>query len=98
MVLRVVLPKESLLNNSKMQNIESVVKFAISISNKVSKKAVYRNKLRRSFHDHLRVKLIGVKQKSWALLSLKPESSNKSLDFLLKECDELLLKAGLTRL
>ncbi len=74
-------------------------RFAVAISNKVSKKAVTRNHLRRLIHDHLRKQLFhcNAKSNSWALISLKPASGNKEDTQLLKECDKLLCKAGFLR-
>ena len=70
---------------------------AIAISNKVSKKAVLRNRLRRLIHEHLKIRLLGESRNEtkWALLTLKPHSSNKDPAELLEECDKLLFKAGL---
>ena len=75
------------------------IKCAISISNKVSKKSVIRNKLRRLFHHHLSYRLskIVYKKEVWAFISLKPSCMKNSNSNLLKECDKLLIKAGLTK-
>ncbi len=69
---------------------------AISISNKVSKKAVVRNRLRRLFHNHLRNRLFRKPEFSnyWALISLNTRSLDKTPQNLLKECDKLLIEAG----
>ena len=73
------------------------LKCAIAISNKVNKKAVVRNQLRRQIHAHLAMRFYENTDHSdkWALFSLKPKASNKSPAELLKECDRLLQKAGL---
>tara|TARA_Y100001968_G_scaffold299276_1_gene309781 strand:+ start:2131 stop:2502 length:372 start_codon:yes stop_codon:yes gene_type:complete len=94
MVLRVVFSKPNLL---KSTNNKNTFKCAVSISHKVSKKAVTRNKLRRILHEHLIQRLKKLDSKSWALISLKPDSSVISSEFLLKECDKLLSKAGLLK-
>ena len=77
----------------------SSIKCAISISNKVSKKSVIRNKLRRLFHHHLSSKLSNMEpvNEIWAFLSLKPSCMSYTSDALLKECDKLLFKAGITK-
>ena len=82
--------------NSKMR---PSIKCAISISNKVSKKSVTRNKLRRLFHHHLSCRLSNIKceKEVWAFISLKPSCMKNSDNNLLKECDKLLIKAGLTK-
>ena len=83
-------------NNSK---IRPSIKCAISISNKVSKKSVIRNKLRRLFHHHLSCRLsnIEIEKEVWAFISLKPSCIQNSNNTLLKECDKLLIKAGITK-
>ncbi len=91
--------------NSKLQSIRTnsvirpSIKCAISISNKVSKKSVTRNKLRRLFHHHLSNKLSKMipEKEFWAFFSLKPSCMEKSTNTLLKECDKLITKAGLTK-
>ncbi len=72
---------------------------AISISNKVTKKAVTRNRIRRILHEHLKLRLVNQKSNSfenWLLFSLRSNASDKSLESLLKEVDYLLFKAGLS--
>ena len=83
-------------NNSKSR---PSIKCAISISNKVSKKSVTRNKLRRLFHHHLSHRLSKIIPDSevWAFISLNPSCMKNSNNNLLKECDKLLTKAGLTK-
>ena len=89
--------------NTKLQvkgiNTKSSIKCAISISNKVSKKSVTRNKLRRLFHQHLSYRLSNMKyeREIWAFISLKPTCMKNSNSNLLKECDKLLSKAGITK-
>ena len=97
MLLRVVSSKPNLLKVRHAETESNPLRCAISISNKVSKKAVKRNKLRRFFHFHLTKKLAKntFKENQWALLSLKPSSYNKSSLELLNEFDHLLEKAGL---
>jgi len=75
------------------------IKCAISISNKVSKKSVTRNKLRRLFHQHLSFRLSNMSfgNEMWAFISLKPSCMKNSESTLLKECDKLLTKAGITK-
>jgi len=97
MVLRVV-NSEPGLHKSKIREVESTAcRCAIAISSKVSKKAVVRNRMRRLIHEHLRAKLskASAHANKWIFFSLKPQSSNKGTAELLKECDRLLMKAGL---
>ena len=97
MILKVAKAKNQLLKPSKFIHKEISCRCAVAISNKVSKKAVIRNKLRRILHQHLRSRLAEKKQLSnkWALLSLKPKSISLEHLSLLQECDKLLNEAGL---
>ena len=99
MVLRVTnanTKPQVIRNNSKTR---PSIKCAISISNKVSKKSVTRNKLRRLFHQHLSFRLSNMSfdNEMWAFISLKPSCMKNSESTLLKECDKLLTKAGITK-
>ena len=99
MVLRVTNANTKLQVKAINSKIRPRIKCAISISNKVSKKSVTRNKLRRLFHQHLSYKLskIMVEKEIWAFISLKPSCMKNSESNLLKECDKLLTKAGITK-
>ena len=97
MVLRVTKAKPNLQTKRIDTKSECYIKCAISISNKVSKKSVTRNKLRRLFHQHLsnRLSSINNSYEIWAFISLKPSCMNNPNETLLEECDKLLIKAGL---
>ncbi len=99
MVLRVTKANTKLLGKGIKSHINSSIKCAISISNKVSKKSVTRNKLRRLFHHHLSSKLSSMETNNeiWAFISLKPSCMQHSNSNLIKECDKLFIKAGLTK-
>ena len=99
MVLRVTDANKKLQVKGKQSKTRPSIKCAISISNKVSKKSVTRNKLRRLFHQHLlnRLSKMYVSSEIWAFISLKPSSMKNSNSNLLKECHKLLIKAGLTK-
>ena len=99
MVLRVTNANTKLQVKSINSKIRSPIKCAISISNKVSKKSVTRNKLRRLFHHHLSQRLSNMTfdNELWAFISLKPFCMKNSKSTLLKECDKLLSKAGITK-
>ena len=99
MVLRVTKANKKLQVKGINSNIRPSIKCAISISNKVSKKSVTRNKLRRLFHHHLSVRLSKIKfdKELWVFISLKPSCIKNSNSTLLKECDKLLTKAGITK-
>ncbi len=97
MLLRIAYSRNSLLKLQRRHLPQDSCRFAIAISNKVSKKAVIRNRLRRLIHNHLKFRLLKKKQYSnlWGLLSLKPTSLNKEPIKLLEECDQILRNAGL---
>ena len=99
MVLRVTNANTKLYCKESNPQIKPHLKCAISISNKVSKKSVTRNKLRRLFHHHLSYKLSNIyfDNELWAFISLKPSCMQNSNSNLLKECDKLLIKAGITK-
>ena len=99
MVLRVTNANTKLHSIERKSKINPSIKCAISISNKVSKKSVTRNKLRRLFHHHLSYRLSKMTPYSdvWAFISLNPSCMKNSNSNLLKECDKLLTKAGITK-
>tara|TARA_Y100001968_G_C19265945_1_gene671687 strand:- start:465 stop:833 length:369 start_codon:yes stop_codon:yes gene_type:complete len=99
MVLRVTNAKPKLQGKEIQEKIKSSIKCAISVSNKVSKKSVTRNKLRRLFHHHLSLRLsnMSFENEVWAFISLKPSCMKNSDSTLLEECDKLLIKAGITK-
>ena len=99
MVLRVTSANKRLQFKRVKSKIRPSIKCAISISNKVTKKSVTRNKLRRLFHHHLAQRLsnMGYERDVWAFISLKPSCMKNSESNLLKECDKLLIKAGITK-
>ena len=99
MVLRVTNANTKLHSIEMNSKIKPSIKCAISISNKVSKKSVTRNKLRRLFHHHLTYRLSNMRtdDEVWAFISLNPSCMQNSNSDLLKECDKLLTKAGITK-
>ena len=99
MVLRVTNANTKLQVKGPKSKIRPSVRCAISISNKVSKKSVTRNKLRRLFHHHLSYRLSNMEFENelWAFITLKPSCIKNSNSNLLKECDKLLIKAGITK-
>ena len=99
MVLRVTDANKKPQVKGKKTKTRPSIKCAISISNKVSKKSVIRNKLRRLFHHHLSYRLSNIhpEKELWAFISLKPSCMKNSNNNLLKECDKLLIKSGITQ-
>ncbi len=99
MTLRVSKANPEILKSHKKQSHTQTCRCAVSISNKVSKRAVKRNKLRRIFHDYLRQRLIDKPRccNNWLLVTLKPNCSNKDPALLIQQCDNLLFEAGLIK-
>ena len=97
MVLRVAAGDSNLLRRELRGIQERTCRCALVISNKVSKRSVKRNRLRRLLHDHLRQRF---EQRNdlagrWLLISLRPEAAEAEPTQLLEECDSLLRSAGL---
>tara|TARA_Y100001968_G_scaffold55516_1_gene46727 strand:+ start:2097 stop:2483 length:387 start_codon:yes stop_codon:yes gene_type:complete len=99
MVLRITKSNPKLQSKKINSQITPSIKCAISISNKVSKKSVIRNRLRRLFHQHLAHRLSKIKpdEDIWAFISLKPSCMKIPTHTLFRECDKLLFKAGLEK-
>jgi ribonuclease P protein component len=97
MVLRQIDSDRSLLRSELRNQTDTTCRCALVISNKVSKRAVRRNRLRRLLHSHLR-KRLGQRSDiagKWLLLSLRPDAAEAEPAELLEECDSLLKIAGL---
>ena len=85
MVLRVAKRQPKLEPRNHKEILQHSIKCAISISNKISKKAVVRNSLRRLFHNHLTLRLSNTTQiqnGNWAFISLKPKLMNPSFIYV----------------
>lgn len=97
MVLRVAAGDSNLLRRELRGFQERTCRCALVISNKVSKRSVKRNRLRRLLHDHLRRCFEQRKDLAgrWLLISLRPEAAEAEPTQLLEECDSLLRSAGL---
>ena len=96
-LLRVVKAENKLHKSPNKLIASQACRCAIAISSKVNKKAVIRNEIRRKMHTYLTKKLSASNGfcDYWALFSLKPQSAKQDWSKLLKECDQLLSKAGL---
>ena len=97
MVLRHAVGDSNLLRRELRGIRETTCRCALVISNKVSKRANKRNRLRRLLHDHLRQRFERRKDLAgrWLLISLRPEAAEAEPTQLLEECDSLLRSAGL---
>ena len=97
LVLRVLDAMPALLPAEQKACPPSPWRCGVVVSNKVHKRSVRRNRLRRLLHAHLLSKPIEPGQRClWLLLSLKPGSAELSSQVLLGECNQLLHQAGLT--
>ena len=85
-----------LISHKQSQNLNNF-KVAIAISKKVSKKAVFRNKIRRLLHDCLLKNFTEENSHKpyWLLVNLKNVDSSHDKSKLLKEFQHLIFKSGL---
>ena len=95
MVLRTLEAQPELLKPDPRDSSPQSCRLAVVVSNKVSKKAVRRNRLRRLLHAHISSRLPQQAAGTWLLLSLKPGCCDADAGVLLGECSQLLEKAGL---
>jgi len=98
MVLRTMAAEPAFLVPDLQRQPASPYRCAVVVSNKVTKKSVRRNALRRLLHPHLvscGARLKPGAQPLWVLLSLKPGSAEVEAAVLLEECSQLFEKAGL---
>ena len=98
MVLRTMAAEPALLVPDLQRQPASSYRCAVVVSNKVSKKSVRRNALRRLLHPHLVACGAEIRPGEipiWVLLSLKPGSAEVAESVLLEECSKLFEKAGL---
>ncbi|MBM5803122.1 MAG: ribonuclease P protein component [Cyanobacteria bacterium K_DeepCast_35m_m2_155] len=107
MVLRCLPADPVLLPPTLSSKPVSSWRCGVVVSSKVHKRAVRRNRLRRSLHQGLQTLLPasaatadasaqkGFETPIWLLISLKPGSESWEPDRLLGECRHLLAKAGL---
>ena len=96
-VLRVVVGDVNLLHPRLRCQPHNCCRCAVVISNKVHKRAVRRNRLRRKLHYYLyqRLKDRASGAGLWLLLSLRPGACEANTEILLRECDRLLEEIGL---
>ena len=85
-----------LISHKKINSLNNF-KFAIAISKKVSKKAVIRNKIRRSLHNCLLKNFSQNKNHKpyWLLVNLKSDITYNDEFKLLEEFQHLIFKSGL---
>ena len=97
MTFKVASPNPEILLSHKFKNNSNNLRIAIAISKKVSKKAVYRNKIRRILHDWLltNIKKVNNHKPSWLLVNLKFGDFCNDENRLLEEFQNLMLKSRL---
>ena len=98
MVLRCLPAQPELLKPDPRDPNPLSCRLGVVVSNKVSKRSVRRNQLRRLLHVQLSAIVRSMPDQAmghWLLISLKPGSAEATDQALLGECSELLAKAGL---
>ena len=99
MTFKVAKSNPEILLSHKPSNTQNNLKVAIAISKKVSKKAVERNKIRRSLQEWLstNIQKINNHKPHWLLVNLKNGSFCNDKNKLLEEFQTLMLKSRLIK-
>ena len=99
MSFKVAKPNPEVLLSHKLKNTSNSLRVSIAISKKVSKKAVFRNKLRRILQEWLltNIKKINTHKPYWLLVNLKTGDFYTDKDKLLEEFQKLMFKAHLIK-
>ena len=99
MNFKVARPNPEILLSHKCTNTSNTTRVAISISKKVSKKAVERNKLRRILQEWLltNMKKINNHKPYWLLVNLKNVDFRNDKNALLEEFQNLMFKSHLIK-
>ena len=97
MTFKLAKANQQILISHKLTDITGKLKVAISISKKVSKKAVERNKIRRILHEHLLKNMNNEDNHKpyWLLVNLKISNFYNDKIKLLEEFQYLMFKSGL---
>ena len=99
MTFKVAKSNPEILFSHKFKNISNNLKVAISVSKKVSKKAVVRNKLRRVLQEWLikNIQKINNHKPHWLLVNLKAGDFYNDKTKLLEEFQNLMFKSRLIK-
>ena len=98
MTFKVARSNSEILLSHKLKETSKNLRICISISKKVAKKAVERNKLRRIFQEWLSKNLkINNHKPYWLLVNLKKGVSYNDKTQLLEEFQNLMNKSGLIK-
>ena len=99
MTLKVARSNPEILLSHKIKNYSNNLKVAIAISKKVSKKAVDRNKIRRTLQEWLlkNIQKINNHKPHWLLVNLKIGDFCNDKNKLLEEFQNLMFKSRLIK-
>ena len=99
MTFKVAISNPEILLTHKFTNTSNNFRVAIAISKKVSKKAVERNKLRRTFHEWLltNIQKINNHKPYWLLVNLKFGNLYNDKNQILEEFQNLMFKSRLIK-
>ena len=99
MTLKVALSNPDILLTHKVTNTSNNFRVAISISKKVSKKAVNRNKTRRILQEWLlkNIQKFNNHKPYWLLVNLKSDHFYNDKNQLLEEFQNLMLKSRIIK-
>ena len=99
MTFKVAISNPEILLSHKIINTTGNLRVAIAISKKVSKKAVDRNKIRRTLQDWLlkNIQKINNHKPQWLLVNLKVGDFCNDKNKLLAEFQNLMFKSGLMK-
>ena len=99
MTFRVVKSNPKILLSHKLTNTSNNLRIAFAVSKKVSKKAVVRNKIRRSLQEWLlnNIQKINYHKPYWLLVNLNYVDFCNDKNQLLEEFQSLMLKSRLIK-
>ena len=99
MTFKVAKSNPEILFSHKFKNTSNNLKVAIAVSKKVSKKAVVRNKLRRTLQEWLikNIQKINNHKPHWLLVNLRVGDFYNDDTKLLEEFQNLMFKSRLTK-
>ena len=99
MTFKVARPNPEILLSHKLKNNSNQFRIAIAISKKVSKKAVYRNKIRRILQEWLLTNIQKINNHTpyWLLVNLKFGDFYNDKSRLLEEFQNLMFKSRLIK-
>ena len=98
MTFKVARSNPEVLSSHKLKNTSNNLRVAISISKKVSKKAVERNKIRRIFQEWLLTNIQKNNHKPyWLLVNVRSDNFCNDKKALLEEFQNLMFKSNLIK-